>query len=81
MKNLFETSMVNALQNLYYWMEKVNKSILTGENCFLEANYALQAAHRIDFYKELYKEQYEKCDWFELIKIARKRADEAIKND
>lgn len=81
METIFKQSMLHELSNLYYWLARVNKSILTGESCFTEANFAMIAAHKIDFYKELYKEQYENCDWLELVKQARKLADEELKNE
>lgn len=81
MGGIFKQSMLHELSNLYFWMGKVNKSILTGETCFLESNFAMQAAHRIDNLKEIYKDAYEKCDWLELVKEARKDADKRLLND
>ena len=81
MRNLYEQSMIAALKNLYYWMEKVNKALADGDTCFLESNFALQYAHKIDFYKELYKEEYEKSNWLELVREARKQANKELENE
>lgn len=81
MQNYFNQQIKHNLRGLYYFMAKVNKSILTGETCFLESNFALQYAHKIDYLKANYPEEYKNCDWLELVRQARKQADEDLRNE
>lgn len=79
--NEFNNTAIQRLVRLYYWMEKVKKSIMAGEKCFMEANFALEYSHSLDMLKEHFPEEAEKCDWLELSKRARKDAEAMLEVD